>query len=259
MCFIVHFPDDEACQLSTFHMIISHMGDHSCEVGLFSWVFLAKSREGGRVSYEEQLKDRENMVTLSKLLMDWPGEEGTKMVYGSQHSEDTDLKLRWPGRGFLISTRNCLKIKNARGGAGPIQEVVGPCYARHVSRKPRALNEVFQGGLTSWLMAGLGNWQDEIISPLKTWFYYERYVWGHWVENMETQRWSVLFERLVFWFVCFILPADLILLLTRGLLKKAGQQNTAFDSITLCSGYEPDPSSHVASKVQTSKWSTGLN
>lgn len=53
--------------------------------------------------------------------------------------------------------------------------------------------------------------------------------------------------------------ADLILLLTRGLLKKAGQQNTSFDSITLCSGREPDPSSHGASKVQTSKWSTGLN
>ena len=48
LCLIVHFPDDEGCQLSTFHMIIGHMGDHSCEVGLFSWVFLAKSREGGQ-------------------------------------------------------------------------------------------------------------------------------------------------------------------------------------------------------------------
>ena len=138
--------------------------------------------------------------------MDWPVEEGTKVVCGSQRSEDTDLKPRWTGCGFLISARNCLKIQNARGVAGLSQEVVNTCYARHVSRKPRALDEVSQGGLASRLMAGLGNWQDEIIRPLKTWFYDERYVWGPWVENVGTQRWSVLFERLVFWFVCLILP-----------------------------------------------------
>ena len=169
----------------------SHLPPHPIPLAFSLEYFQLSPEKGGRVSYE-YLKDRGNMVTVSKLLMDWPVEEGTKVVYGSQRSEDTDLKPRWPGCGFLISTRNCLKIQNARGVAGLSQEVVSTCYARHVSREPRVLDEVSQGGLASRLMAGLGNWQGEIIRPLKTWFYDERYAWPPWERGdseMITSLW----------------------------------------------------------------------
>lgn len=79
-----------------------------------------------------------------------------KVVCGSQHSEDIGLP-RFRGCGFLIHTRNCLKIKNARGSSGLIQEVVSTCYARHVSRDARALDEVFQGGPV--VSTGGGCWE----------------------------------------------------------------------------------------------------
>ena len=58
-----------------------------------------------------------------------------------------------------ISDQRKKLSKNTKcpGVAGLSQEVVSTCYARHVSRKPRALDEVSQGGLASRLMAGLGN------------------------------------------------------------------------------------------------------
>lgn len=192
--------------------------------------------------------------------MDWPAEEGTKVVYGSQRSGDRDLKLRWPGRGFLISTRNCLKIKNALGGAGLIQEVVSACYVRHVSKEPRAPKRSFPGRadiLTDGRFVELTRWdykapQDLVLlwkiclGPLSR---------DHGDSEMISSLWKTCF------LVCLPYSPWLISFsYSQGAFwKKAGQQNTAFDSITLCSGYEPDPSSHGASKVQTSEWSTGLN
>lgn len=147
--------------LSTFLMPTGHMGDLSCELGLFSWVVLAEFREGGQgVRWRTVEGPGEHGHTLQTSNgLTW--EEGTKMVCGCQRSEDIDL-LRWPGHGFPISAMNCLKINNVQGGTGLIQEVVSTCYARHVSRDARALDEVFQRRLTSRLMVGFRSWQDEI-------------------------------------------------------------------------------------------------